>query len=94
MLQSRDTTSRVDYVKGEFERLKSEFCERFDSIFAEEGVLSRKLDDFFGEKGELQKTLEDHFGEDGSVALKILNPNDSTTPLGQFTEKLKETLQV
>lgn len=92
VLQMMDTTSRVDYVRSEFDRIKDEFCRELEKFLSEEGVMSSKLQEFLGEKGELRRALDSHFGEDGSVIYKILNPTDETTPLGKFMKQLQKEL--
>lgn len=90
--QVMDITSRVDYVRSEFDKIKSEFCRELDSFLSEDGILPSKLDEYLGEDGELKQALKDHFGEEGSVFYKLLNPNDDTTPLGKFTKQLEDLL--
>jgi hypothetical protein len=92
VLQAQNTTSRVDFVKGEFERFKTEIDTEMQRLFSQDGVLTRQLGDFLGPKGELAKSLEQHFGEDGTIATKILNPTDSSAPLGKFMTQLHKEL--
>jgi len=92
VLQVMDTTTRVDYVRGEFERMQSRIDTELEKIFSEEGQLQSALDQFLGEDGELRRTLNDHFGERGSVIYKILNPDDESTPLGKFRKQLQQEL--
>ena len=92
VLQAQNTTSRVDFVKGEFERFKTEIDSEMQRLFSQDGVLTRQLSDFLGPRGELAKSLEQHFGEDGTITTKILNPTDSSTPLGRFMTQLHKEL--
>ncbi|MEM2914060.1 MAG: hypothetical protein QXH91_01470 [Candidatus Bathyarchaeia archaeon] len=92
VLQVMDTSKRVDYVHGEFERMQTEINTELKKIFSEEGQLQKALDQFLGENGELKRTLNDHFGERGSVIYKILNPDDESTPLGKFRKQLQQEL--
>jgi hypothetical protein len=92
VLQAQNTTSRVDFVKGEFERFKTEIDSEMQRLFSQDGVLTRQLSDFLGPKGELAKSLEQHFGEGGTITTKILNPTDSSTPLGRFMTQLHKEL--
>ena len=92
VLQVMDTTTRVDYVRGEFERMQSEVDTELERVFSEKGLLLRALDRFLGEDGELKRTLDAHFGEQGSVIYKILNPDDESTPLGKFRKQLQQEL--
>ncbi len=92
VLQAQNTTSRVDFVKGEFERFKTEIDTEMQRLFSQDGVLTRQLSDFLGPKGELAKSLEQHFGEDGTITTKILNSTDSSTPLGRFMTQLHKEL--
>jgi len=92
VLQMMDTTTRVDYVRGEFERMQREVDGELEKIFSEKGLLLRTLDQFLGEDGELKRTLDAHFGEQGSVIYKILNPDDESTPLGKFRKQLQQEL--
>ena len=92
VLQVMDTTKRVDYVRGEFERMQARIDSELESIFSEKGLLMDALDRFLGEDGELKRALNDHFGERGSVIYKILNPDDESTPLGRFRKQLQQEL--
>ena len=92
VIQMMDTTTRVDYVRGEFERMQREVDGELEKIFSEKGLLLRTLDQFLGEDGELKRTLDAHFGEQGSVIYKILNPADESTPLGKFRKQLQQEL--
>ena len=86
------TETRVDYVRGEFERMQSNVEGELEKIFSDKGSLLRTLDRFLGKDGELKSTLDAHFGEQGSVIYKILNPNDESTPLGKFRKQLQQEL--
>lgn len=92
VLQVMDTTSRVDYVRGEFDRMQMEVNTELEKVFSDQGLLSGILDRFLGEDGELKRSLEAHFGEQGSVIYKILNPDDESTPLGKFRKHLQQEL--
>lgn len=92
VLQVMDTTTRVDYVRGEFERMQREFDIELEKVFSDKGLLLGALDQFLGEDGELKQTLDSHFGEQGSVIYKILNPDDESTPLGKFRKQLQQEL--
>ena len=94
VLQNMDTTTRVDYVHGEFERMQHIFKTELTKTFSDEGHLPRELDKFFGEDGILQRTLQEHFGEQGSTIYRILNPKDETTPLGNFRKQLLSELDI
>lgn len=94
VLQAMVTTARVDYVRGEFDRMQREFESDFDEIFSEKGIMKSSMERFLGQDGELRKTLDAHFGERGSVIYKILNPDDETTPLGKFKKQLQQELDV
>ena len=92
VLQVMDTTTRVDYVRGEFDRMQREIDTELERIFSEKGLLINALDQFLGEDGELKRALDAHFGEQGSVIYKILNPDDESTPLGKFRKQLQQEL--
>ena len=92
VLQMMDTTTRVDYVRGEFERMQREIDTELERVFSDKGLLLGALDRFLGEDGELKRELEAHFGEQGSVIYKILNPDDESTPLGKFRKQLQQEL--
>jgi len=92
VLQVMETTARVDYVRGEFERMQSRIDSELQGIFSEKGLLIGALDRFLGEDGELRRTLDAHFGEQGSVIYRILNPDDESTPLGKFRKQLQQEL--
>jgi len=94
VLQAMDTTSRVDYVRGEFDRMQKEFDTGIQEVFSEKGLLKSSMERFLGKEGELKKALDAHFGEQGSVIYKILNPDDETTPLGKFRKQLQQELDV
>lgn len=92
VLQGMETRMRVDYVRGEFERMQSEVETEFEKVFSDKGLLLNTLDKFLEEKGELKQALDSHFGEQGSVIFKILNPDNETTPLGKFRKQLQQEL--
>jgi len=92
VLQMMDTTTRVDYVRGEFDRMQREVDRELEKVFSEKGLLLQTLDQFLGEDGEFKRTLDAHFGEQGSVIYKILNPDDESTPLGKFRIQLQQEL--
>jgi hypothetical protein len=92
VLQMMDTTARVDYVRGEFDRMQREIDTELDKVFSDQGLLPGMLDRFLGEDGALKRALEAHFGERGSVIYKILNPDDESTPLGKFRKHLQQEL--
>jgi len=94
VLQAMDTTTRVDYVRGEFDRMQKEFDTGIQEVFSERGLLKNSMERFLGKEGELKKALDAHFGEQGSVIYKILNPDDETTPLGRFRKQLQQELDV
>jgi len=91
-LRVMDTTSRVDYVRGEFNGMQTRFEMELERIFSDKGSLLMTMDHFLGKDGEFERALDAHFGEEGSVIFKILNPNDETTPLGKFRKQLQEEL--
>jgi hypothetical protein len=94
VVQIMDQTSRVDYVKGEFERMKEAFDDQFKEIFSEEGKLPDLMDSYFGEKGDVTYLLTRHFGDEGSVLCNILNHSDEETPLGKFRKDLEKLLDI
>ncbi len=91
-LRGMDTTSRVDYVRGEFNGMQTRFEMELAKIFSSKGSLLMTMDRFLGKDGEFERALESHFGEKGSIFFNILNPNDETTPLGKFRKQLQEEL--
>jgi len=92
VLQVMDTTTRVDYVRSEFETMQREMDTELEKIFSDKGTLVNSMDRFLGKNGELRRVLDAHFGEQGSVIYKILNPDDETTPLGKFRKQLQQEL--
>jgi hypothetical protein len=92
VLQAQNTTSRVDFVKSEFDKIKTDIDAEMEKLFSKDGVLTSQLSEFLGPKGELAKSLEQHFGEDGTIVTKILNPTDSNAPLGRFMTQLHKEL--
>jgi hypothetical protein len=92
VLQVMDTTTRVDYVRGEFEAMQREMDSELEKIFSDKGTLVNSMDRFLGKNGELKRALDAHFGEQGSVIYKILNPDDESTPLGKFRKQLQQEL--
>jgi len=92
VLQFMDTTTRVDYVRSEFEAMQREMDSELEKIFSDKGTLVNSMDRFLGRNGELKRALDAHFGEQGSVIYKILNPDDESTPLGKFRKQLQQEL--
>jgi len=92
VLQVMDTTTRVDYVRSEFETMQREMDTELEKIFSDKGTLVNSMDRFLGKNGELRRVLDAHFGEQGSVIYKILNPDDESTPLGKFRKQLQQEL--
>lgn len=92
VIQTMDTTQRVDYVKGTFDKMQTEIDADLKELFSEKGPLISALDHFLGENGELKKALDEHFGEQGSVIYKILNPDDESTLLGKFRKDIQEQM--
>jgi len=92
--QTMNQTSRVDYVKSEFELMTKKFTHEFTEIFSDGGKMPRLLESYFGEKGDVTSLISDHFGEDGKIVSEIFNPSDSETPLGRFVEDLENLLDI
>lgn len=92
-LRDSQTVGKADYVEKVFEQMQSEFKTKMEEMFGDDGVVSRRLENIFGEDGALQRELQETFGkEEGSRIWRVLNPNDSTTPLGKFRDHLEERL--
>ena len=94
VVQIMDQTNRVDYVKSEFERMKTVFDQSFQEVFNDKGKLNLLLDDYFGSKGEVTDLLAKHFGDEGSVLSNLLNHSDDQTPLGKFRKDLEKILDI
>jgi len=68
VLDREEAGAQTDFVRGEFERLKSEFTDRARGV-AER--LDAKVDEAFGaEHGHVARALERHFGDGSSVAVQ------------------------
>jgi len=82
---------------GRFESLMSEFAGEDGALakalrdaVGDQGSLPRTMEEFLGEEGKLRRELDREFGEDGGRLYRILNPEDASTPLGQFRVRLEE----
>lgn len=92
--QIMDQTSRVDYVKSEFNRMKEAFDSSFNEVFSDTGTFFNLMEAYFGQKGEVTDLLSRHFGDEGSVLCNILNHTDESTPLGKFRKELQSMLDI
>ena len=73
-LKSVDVGERVDYVKKEFEQLRSDVEKKMDDTvrdvaeyLGEDGKMSRMMERYVGEEGEVFKAMDEYIGEDGEV---------------------------
>lgn len=90
VLRDARTVTKADYVDKAFDRLGTEFQDALQAAVGDRGALPRILDEFFGERGRLPQELDRIFGPKGGEVYRLLNPNDRTTPLGQFINTLEE----
>ena len=93
-LQGSETRMQVDFVRKEFELMRKEMEAELEKIFSDRGSLHTDLDRFLGEDGKLKNQLDAHFGKDGGEIYRVLNPDDETTPIGRFRERLQEELEL
>ena len=73
-LKSADVGERVDYVKKEFERLRTDVEKKMDEAvrdmdgyLGEDGRMPRMMEEYIGKEGEVSKLMEKYIGEDGEV---------------------------
>ena len=81
-LKSTDITTRVDYVKKEFERLRRDI----DSYFASEGKLPAIMEKYMGDEGKINEILEQYVGENGDMRGAI------SEMVLDWTKNLKESM--
>jgi len=72
--KSVNTTGNVNFVEKAFENLNSNF--------------TNKLETAFGENGDFSEILKNHFGEDGTIIKELLNPNKEGSPLNLLKQDL------
>lgn len=94
ILQRENAGIDVNYVRAEFDNFKKEVESQMDSFFSERGQLITKLDEYLGEQGKFEQALDKHFGEKGGAIYNVLDPNDSTTILGQFKTQIQSLLDL
>lgn len=79
---------KVDYVKGEFQKLCVELDRVFNQELGPEGMKG-ELQAIFGDTGKLQQCLDDIFGKDGKLARDILDLDNKKSPIGQLRETME-----
>ena len=74
-LKSVDVGERVDYVKKEFERLRSDVEKKMDDAvhdmddyLGDDGMMPRMMERYVGEEGEVFNIMERYIGEGGEVS--------------------------
>jgi len=81
-------TQKVDYIKGEFQKLCIELDRVFNQELGPEGMKG-ELEGIFGDTGKLRQCLDSIFGKDGRLARDILDLNNKKSPIGQLRETME-----
>jgi hypothetical protein len=77
-MKSIGVAGNVNYVEKAFDHLDSNF--------------KQKLDLVFGDNGQFSGVLKEHFGEDGKIIKELFNPNREGSPLYALKQEMDKNL--
>lgn len=77
-MKSIGVAGNVNYVEKAFDHLDSNF--------------KQKLDVVFGDNGQFSGVLKEHFGEDGKIIKELFNPNKEGSPLYMLKQEMSKNL--
>lgn len=77
-MKSIGVAGNINYVEKAFDHLDSNF--------------KQKLDLVFGDNGQFSGVLKEHFGEDGKIIKELFNPNREGSPLHALKQEMGKNL--